>query len=245
MSMATTESSPAAMTASAGSRGRIIMVEDDQEIRESIAEYLSVVGFDVTAVGTGIKFYQALAEQSFQLAVIDIGLPDMSGLQLAEYLRNNTAIRCIILTARDAVEDRVAGYDVGADIYMVKPVDCRELAAAISCILQRSANGRDGAKAPWRLNLQNITLVTPSGSVIPLTVRESDLLRALAVVPEVVVPRPVILLALGYRDDDYSCRALESLIRRLRRKIEQVHGSSPILTRHGVGYSFSAPLIVG
>ena len=85
MSMATTESSPAAMTASAGSRGRIIMVEDDQEIRESIAEYLSVVGFDVTAVGTGIKFYQALAEQSFQLAVIDIGLPDINGDQGDRY----------------------------------------------------------------------------------------------------------------------------------------------------------------
>ena len=234
------------MTASAaGFRGQIIMVEDDQGIRESIAEYLGRVGFDVTAVGTGLKFYHAIAEQSFQLAVIDIGLPDVSGLQLAEYLRNNANIRCIILTARDAVEERVAGYDVGADIYMVKPVDCRELAAAISRTLQRGANGREGTKEPWRLNRQNATLVTPSGSVIPLTVRESEFLRTLAIVPEVVVPRPVILSALGYRDDDYSDRALDSLIRRLRRKIEQVQGSSPILTRHGVGYSFSVPLIMG
>ncbi len=221
------------------------MVEDDQEIRETIAEYLCRVGFEVTAVGTGIKFFHALAEEKFELAVIDIGLPDMNGFQLVEYLRSNTDISCIILTARDAVEDRVAGYDVGADIYMVKPVDCRELAAAISRTLQRTTKGQDEAQRTWRLNRQNVTLLTPSCKVIPLTVRELDFLYTLAATPEAVVPRQVILSALGYRDDEYSNRALESLIRRIRRKIEQVHGCSPILTRHGIGYSFSEPLLMG
>ena len=236
-----------AMTSPAtDSRGRIIMVEDNQEIRESIAEYLSRVGFDVTAVGTGLAFYHALAEQEYQLAVIDIGLPDMSGLQLAEYLRNNTDIRCIILTARNSIEDRVTGYDVGADIYMVKPVDCRELAAAISHTLLRSAaNGRNDPEGLWRLNRQTATLVPPCCSVIPLTARELDFLCILAATLGEAVPRVAILSALGYRDDDYSNRALESLIRRLRRKIELVHGNSPIRTHHGIGYSFATPLTIG
>ena len=220
------------------------MVEDDHELRESIAEYLTRVGFEVTAVDTGLKFYHALAEQSFQVAVIDIGLPDISGLQLADYIRNNTSMHCIILTARDSVEDRVAGYDAGADIYMVKPVDCRELTSAITRKIQRAAADSPAREmeVPWRLNSQNTTLVTPSCAIIPLTARELDFLHALAASTGQTIPRDTILTAMNYALDEFSRNALESLIRRLRRKIEHSFGSSPILTRHGVGYSFSAPL---
>lgn len=227
-------------------RGSIIMVEDDQALRESIAAYLSRVGFTVVAVDTGLKFYQALAAESFQVALIDIGLPDLNGLQLADYLRNNTAMRCIIMTACDAVDDRVSGYEAGADLYMVKPVECRELASAITRLLQRAtAEVRKELPAgQWRLNCQNTTLITPVQCIIHLTAREMDFLRALAIAAGQAVQRSSILLTLGYRDDEFASRALESLVRRLRRKIERAYGSSPILTRHGVGYGFSAPIIL-
>ena len=223
---------------------RIVLVEDNKALRDSVAEYLGIVGYDVTAVASGLEFYHALAEQAFGVAVIDLGLPDMDGLHLVQYIRNNTGMHCIILTARDLVDDRVAGYDSGADLYMIKPVDCRELAAALTRMVQRAATHRDDTDCTghWRLNRQNATLVTPSCAFIPLTAREMDFLLCLASTPEETVPRAAILENLGYTNDEFSNRALESLIRRLRRKIEGVFGSSPILTRHGVGYSFSAAL---
>lgn len=229
------------------SRASLILVEDDRALRESVAEYLTNAGYDVTAVDTGLKFYHALAEQqTFQVAIIDLGLPDMDGLQLSEYIRNNTAMRCIILTARDSVDDRVSGYDAGADLYMVKPVDCRELISALSRMIQRSSRESHARECvgQWRLYRQNATLVAPSDAVIPLTAREMDFLLSLAASPEETVPRTDILTGLGYTNDEFSHRALESLIRRLRRKIEHAFGSSPILTRHGIGYRFSAPLVL-
>lgn len=223
---------------------RIILVEDDRVLRNSVAEYLTIVGFNVTAVESGLTFYHALAEQSFSVAIIDLGLPDINGLQLVEYLRNNTSMRCIILTARDQIDDRVAGYDSGADLYMVKPVDCRELASALSRMVQRTSTKTDLIESPgqWRINRQNATLVTPSCVIVSLTAREMDFLLCLTESTEETVPRTTILDVLGYTNDESSNRALESLIRRLRRKIESAFGSSPILTRHGVGYSFSAAI---
>ena len=220
------------------------MVEDNRALRESIAEYLAIVGYDVTAVENGLAFYHAMAEQAFDVAIIDLGLPDINGLQLVEYVRNNTTMRCIILTARELVDDRIAGYDAGADLYMVKPVDCRELASALSRMVQRSSanSGAMERTGQWRLNRLNATLVTPSCAFVPLTGREMDFLLCLTASPEETIPRVTILTALGYANDEFSNRALESLIRRLRRKIESVFGSAPILTRHGIGYSFSAPL---
>ena len=225
---------------------RIILVEDDPLLRDSVAEYLVWTGYAVTAVENGLKFYHALAEDTFAVAVIDLGLPDIDGLQLAEYLRNNTATRCVILTARGSVDDRIVGYDVGADLYMVKPVDCRELAAALSRMVQRTAEAGTPGKidGEWRLNRQSSTLVTPTSALVALTAREMDFLLCLARSPEESVSRAAILGALGYGNDEFSNRALESLIRRLRRKIESVFGSSPILTRHAVGYFFSAPIVL-
>ena len=221
----------------------IILVEDEPDIRINLADYLTRVGFDVTAVDNGLKFYHALAEHPFAVAVIDLGLPDMDGMQLVEYLRNNSTMRCIILTARTSVDDRVSGYDSGADLYLCKPVEGRELAAALNRIMQRNSHQVSSANQ-WSLRRQQSALITSSLSVISLTAKELDFVVCLARAEGETVPRATILEALGYQNDDFSNRALESLIRRLRRKIEVVCGSSPILTRHAVGYSFAAPLIV-
>jgi len=222
---------------------KIIMVEDDAALLESVANYLTRIGYEVTAVESGLRFYHALAEQTFAAAIIDLGLPDIDGLQLSDYVRKNTTMACIILTARSSVDARIAGYDSGADLYLVKPVDCRELASALASILQRNRKesaARTGSR--WCLIRQSATLVSPTSALVSLTSREMDFMLCLAGSPEEAISRSVILDALGYGNDEFSNRALESLIRRLRRKIEAVVSSSPILTRHGVGYSFSAPL---
>ncbi len=227
-------------------RAKVIIVEDEQVLRESLSEYLSHIGFDVTAVDTGLGFYHALAEQTFHVAIIDLGLPDINGLQLAEYVRNNTTMRCLILTARNSVDDRVSGYDAGADLYMVKPVDSRELGAALSRMIQRSsADTLQTGTAGWRLNLYNATITSSaSSSIISLTSREVDFLKCLAGKPGETVNRSDILATLGYSDDEFANRALESLVRRIRRKLESVFDYAPIQTRHGIGYSFAAPITV-
>jgi len=225
------------------SRRKVILVEDDPVLRNSVADYLTRIGYEMTAVGSGLGFYHALAEQTYAAAIIDLGLPDIDGLQLSEYIRKNTTMACIILTARGTVDARIAGYDSGAALYLVKPVDSRELASALTSILQRSRKDSTAKTDPgWRLNRQSATLVTPTSAPVPLTSREMDFLLCLANCPEEAVSRTVILETLGYRNDEFSNRAIESLIRRLRRKIEAIFGNSPILTHHGVGYSFSAPL---
>lgn len=222
----------------------VILVEDEPDIRVNLADYLARVGYTVTAVDSGLAFYHALAEQPFSVAVIDLGLPDMDGLQLVEYLRNNSTMRCVILTARTSLDDRVFGYDSGADIYLCKPVDGRELAAALNRLILRGSHEPPSAANQWRLKIQQSTLISASLAVISLTSKEFDFVRYLGGTTGETMSRADILAALGYQNDEFGNRALESLIRRLRRKIEAACGTSPILTRHAVGYSFSAPLVI-
>lgn len=120
---------------------RVIIVEDDRDLRESLVEYLSLDGHDVTGVGSALEFYQALASSTFMIAVMDIGLPDQCGYVMAEFVRRNTPMGIIILTARSSIEDRVNGYRAGGDLYLVKPVDCRELSAAITSLAERQRPG--------------------------------------------------------------------------------------------------------
>ena len=223
---------------------RIILVEDDKMLRESVAEYLTLVGYDVISVDCGLKFYHTIAEQNFVAAVIDLGLPDIDGLQLAEYIRNNTTMRCIILTARGSVDERIAGYNFGADLYMVKPVDCRELSSALGRMLQRTILEHKPSHGKWSINCQRANLITPESGLLQLTTKEMSFLLSLAESSMEPVLRDTILTTLGYRTDEYANRALESLVRRLRRKIESVYGRAPILTHHGIGYSFSAQIEV-
>lgn len=229
---------------------RVIVVEDNRDLRESTVEYLKLAGHDVTGVGSCLEFYRAIAESSYAIAVVDVGLPDQCGFLLAEYMRKNTAMGIIILTARDAVEDRVRGYDAGADLYLVKPVDCRELAAAITSLAMRlgdrpPAPARAVASDSWHLDRRTWHLVPPSGPAILLTAKEMQFVECLAAKAGKPVGRDTPLAALGYRDDEYANRALDSLVRRLRRKIEEhVRMPLPIKTVHAVGYCFSGSIVI-
>ena len=134
----------------------------------------------MTAVENGLGFYHALAEHTFAAAIIYLGLPDINGLQLSNYIRKNIAMPCIILTARSSVDARIAGYDSGDDLYLVKPVDCRELASALASILQRTRKGSGVEMGSNRcINRQRATLVTPTAALVSLTSREMDFLLCL------------------------------------------------------------------
>jgi len=228
---------------------RVILVEDDGDLRDSLIEYLILAGYQVEGVGSGLEFYHHLALQPFDIAVVDLRLPDQDGVVLVEYARKNSEMGLIILTARDAVEDRVNGYEAGADIYLVKPVDGRELAAAIASLAtrRRESSIGPGSTAPlcWQLDLGGWTLTSPTGACTSLTGKELQFMEQLADCPGRPVARDTILMNLYASDDEAASRALESLVRRLRAKIAGTAGTvSPIKTFHAVGYSFAAELLV-
>ncbi|NTV03053.1 MAG: response regulator transcription factor [Chlorobiaceae bacterium] len=231
---------------------RIIVIEDDRDFRESMVEYLELAGLDVTGVSSALDFYQTLARgERFLLAVVDIGLPDQDGNVLAGYIRKNTDMRIVMLTAQSSLESKVTAYRSGADLYLVKPIDFAELTASISSILSRIDPASPAPPAPhtaegkaWVLHRSDATLSTPEGERISLTSKEFDLLELLAGKPGTLIERSELLRSLDYENDDLGNRALDALVHRLRRKKEELDQRIPIKTLHGAGYCFSAPFVI-
>jgi two-component system, OmpR family, response regulator len=232
---------------------KVIIVEDDNDLRDSINEFLTLSGYQVTAVGTGRAFYRALDQENFAVAVIDIGLPDQSGLVLAEYLRTNSATGVIILTARDTAEDQLRGYDAGADLYLTKPVASKVLASAIARLSER-VGGKTActgivsptpSAAAWILCRDKWVLLSPESQIIQLTSREFFFLEQLALSADHQVSRDLLASRLYQQQDDYNSRALDALVRRLRNKLARLAlQSNPIKNLYGVGYCFSETIIL-
>ncbi len=233
----------------------IIIVEDDKPLLNSVVKYLTLDGYQVTGVSTAHEFYQLMFAKPYAVAILDVGLPDQSGLVLAEYVRKNTDMRIIMFTARVTIEDQLAGHQAGADIYLIKPVDFRQLSASIATLLSRlapqsipplfaSATLESTSSLPWRLISSKWILQTPTGQSIALTTKEFDFINLLVINPNAVVTRPELLARLGYLNNESGNHSLQSLINRLRHKIESHSILSPIKTSHAVGYIFLADIIV-
>lgn len=229
---------------------RVIIVEDEPDLCDSLVEFLNISGLEASGVNSGLEFYKAVARTQFHVAVIDVGLPDEDGCALAEFVRRNFAMGIIILTARGAAEDRLRGYEAGADVYMVKPIDCRELVSAIRNLSLRLAIPDKESPAPpdsssWRLNTKSWNLFSPNNANITLTAKEMQFIASLAKASGEMIRRQQLLAELGYSDDEYANRALDSLVRRLRRKIEAITGlHPPIKTAYTGGYSFAEPIVL-
>ena len=237
------------MHTSATSKGRVVIVEDSLDLKESIVKYLRNKGIEAVGVGSAMEFYHEVATGRYSLAIVDLALPDQDGIVLSQYLRSNTSMRIIILTSRSSAEDRISGYDAGADIYMVKPVDFRELLASVTNLLCRvdelaqphgdaeSAEANEG----WRLDKRNWALVTPDGVRFRLTSKEYLFIECIASEKLSIVQRRTVLTTLGYEHSEYGNRALESLVYRLRKKLSPML-DLPIKTVSGTGYSLTSPL---
>lgn len=179
-------------------RVSVVLVEDDQSLRDSLVEYLSLKGLDVKATGTAAGFYQLLEQSRFQVAVIDLGLPDASGQELVNYARQNSVMSLIVITANDGLNSRVSCYSSGADLFMGKPVQGQELAAAILSLAERqkarlSLDAQEEQATGWRLNSKSWSLITPQKEEIECTVKEYRLLALLAETPSEPVKRPRLL----------------------------------------------------
>jgi DNA-binding response OmpR family regulator len=234
---------------------RVILVEDYDELRETTADYLRIAGFDVTAVGSGLEFYEKIARQEYAVALIDLGLPDQSGEVLVDYVRRNTASAIIVVSGRKSSEARIKCYEIGADLFLGKPVDYCELFAAVKSLVNRTKVATAGPArlagpagpadaAIWQLLEKPRELVAPDGVAIILTASEYNLLRWLAE-GVLAASRDKLLAKLHESGNSSTIRALESLVRRTRKKIMDRTGHhAPILTHYGTGYAFAAKLVV-
>lgn len=213
---------------------RLLLVEDDKALGEGLRLGLRQEGYTVDWLEDGASALHALLSEDFDLLVLDLGLPRMSGLQvLRELRRSGSALPVLILTARDATEGRIAGLDAGADDYLVKPFDLDELKARLRALLRRSAG-----RAELRIEHAGVSLdpssqqVSYQGKPVPMTPKEYLLLHELLSQPGKVLTRERLAQLLYGWDEEAESNTLEVHIHHLRKKLF----SSLIRTVRGVGY---------
>lgn len=218
----------------------ILIVDDDQELSEMLKEFLAPDHFDLTACLSGEEGLQALQEEDFKLLILDIMLPGMSGIDLLKQVRQFSDIPIIMLTARGDDIDRILGLEFGADDYLSKPFNPRELLARIKAIMRRSKSGanRDDRISVGSIELDARSRRVSSGSAqIHLTGTEFELLRCLAESPgEIVTKERLSRQALGRRHMPYD-RSIDTHVSNIRRKLTDAGVANPsIQSRRGVGY---------
>jgi len=216
---------------------RVLVIEDDADLRVELVDYLQFSGFDVHGVGTVADMMARLATDPWQVLVLDLGLPDGDGLSAARQVRQTQGLTMgiVILTARGQVDDRIAGLQSGADAYLVKPADVRELRATIEQLVKRLDKPLPG----WHLDANLSRLIAPDGQAVALTGAEFLLLEQLMEVPGRQLGREQLNLVLPPGGDPNGTRRLDSLLSRLRSKVEQETGLAlPLRTFRNQGYMF-------
>jgi len=239
---------PASNSGAVGTQGtpRILVVDDDPQIRQLIVRYLIENGFRASGARDGREMREAVAGADVDLLVLDLMLPGTSGLELCRELRQQSAIPIIMLTAKGSETDRIVGLELGADDYLPKPFNPRELLARIKAVLRRRFNSSSLAApssgklefARWILDVTRRELVSPAGALVELSTGEYDLLLALVENPQRVLSRERLLDLARNRAAGSFDRSIDVQISRLRRKIEGDSGPQIIKTIRGVGYMF-------
>lgn len=224
----------------------LLVVDDDPEIRELTEAYLSQQGFDVACVATGEAMDAYLQEHNVDLIILDLMLPGEHGLSIARRLKNESNVPVVIVSAQGDDIDRIVGLEVGADDYLAKPFNPRELLARIRAVLRRarSGGGNDGASqskihfGKFALDMSSHQLST-ADTLVPLTSGEFDLLAILVTHPNKVLDRDRILDLLTGAERSPFDRSIDVRVTRLRGKIES-DPSVPVFikTIWGKGYMF-------
>jgi len=217
---------------------RILIVDDDPHIRNVLCIALRQAGMDVEEAGDGAEGLSKGGKDRFDLIVLDIGLPEMDGLEVCRKLRAVSQTPILFLTARDEEIDRILGFELGGDDYVTKPFSPRELVARIKAILKRSQGTRQDV-----IKLSHGALVLdPSrhvcevaGQTVTLTAREMGILSHLMVRPDQVIARPALTDAVYGTNIHISDRTLDSHLRNLRAKLGRAGCDDAIETVHGVG----------
>lgn len=241
----------------------ILVVDDDDALRALLIDYLTGNGLLVTGVGTAAEAVKAVANNTYSLVLLDLGLPDGDGIDLARRWRAEHPMSIICLTGRLEEADRVMGLELGADDYITKPFSLREVLARIRAVTRRASHAApQAAAAPahssvqvpvtrgkhprayrfakWSLNLNSRKLLAPDGKAVPLTNAEFNMLTVFLATPGRIISREQLLERTRAFDDIYD-RAIDVQILRLRRKLEADAKNPTLLcTERGVGYFLNA-----
>ena len=220
----------------------VLVVEDEQQIAQIATDYLQHAGFAVVSTGDGLDALTLARERRPDLVVLDLGLRRLDGLEVARRLRREGNVPIIMLTARVAEADRLAGLEIGADDYITKPFSPRELVARVRAVLRRvdTASGEDILRrADLTIDPSRMT-VSRAGGSIDLTTTEFQLLTTLARQPGRIFTRSQLLDAVRGSEIDSFERAIDAHIKNIRRKLE-ADPRSPryVLTVYGIGYKFA------
>ena len=223
---------------------KILIVEDEQAIADNIQYALETEGFNTQCLSSGMPVIQLLAEESFDLMILDIGLPDISGLELCKEVRKKHKLPIIFLTARSAEIDRVVGLEIGADDYVVKPFSPRELCARVKAILRRTQTTTAGDPSPpaFQVN-ESKRQISYFGSPVDLSRYEYNLLMAFIQRPGHVFSRDQ-LMDLAWDEPEASMdRTVDAHIKNIRAKLKSIAPDiDPIITHRGVGYALKEHL---
>ena len=227
---------------------RLLLVDDEAALREPLAEYLTRQGFSVTQAASAAQARSLIKAELPELVLLDIMMPGEDGLSLCRHLADAHAIPTILLTAKGEATDRIVGLEIGADDYVVKPFEPRELVARIRSVLRRSAKG--GAVPAedelfeferWQLDPLKRRLTDPEGAVVSISSVEFRLLLAFLEHPRQVLDRDRLLDMVQGREAHLFDRAVDNQVSRLRRKIEaDPRNPTMIQTVWGGGYMLAA-----
>lgn len=224
---------------------RILIIDDDEKLAAPLAEYFSRFDLDLVSAVTPSAGQGLLATEDFDLVILDVMLPEKDGFELCRDIRKSSDIPVVMLTARGEVTDRVVGLEIGADDYLPKPFEPRELVARIQNILRRRTPTRDNAKeddaTDGLLVFENLIIdlhrrnVSVNGKTVDLTSMEFQLLALLATSPGRDYSRDEILNELKGTETELFSRSVDIMISRLRQKLKP---TEPIKTVWGAGYAF-------
>lgn len=237
---------------------RILVVDDHRKIREPLAVYLRRHAFEVRTTEDAAGMWQLLKTQPFDVVILDVLLPDGDGFELCHQLHRQSNIPVILLTARDTAADRVRGLDLGADDYLTKPFEPRELVARINSVLRRRGTGlraavaapeplaaRDYHFAGWHFSASRGLLTRLDAAEVRLSTVEGRLLQVFLDHPNALLPRERLIELTAAPDSDVSDRTIDRQVSRLRRKLA-VDGATAELLRTvwGSGYRLAAEVTV-
>ena len=226
----------------------ILLVDDEISLREPLAEYLVGQGFDVVEADSAAAARSRLLDTRPDIALVDIMMPGEDGLSLTRHLIESQHVPVILLTAKGEAMDRIVGLEIGADDYVSKPFEPRELVARIRSVLRRASRPAAPPEEDahyefegWRLDPLKRRLTDPEGTLVPISTAEFRLLRAFLDHPRSVLDRDRLLDMVQGREAHLFDRAVDNQVSRLRRKIE-ADSKVPhfILTVRGGGYRFGA-----
>ena len=228
----------------------VFVVDDEPAAREMVGDYLKMHGYRVTLCDGGASLRKCLRQGDPDLIVLDLNMPEEDGLSIVRDLKSRSSVPVIMLTATASPIDRVVGLELGADDYIAKPCELRELVARVRSVLRRSAAAASGAGGPPRtepvrfgtkwLDFEARVLRDEGGIEHPLTTSEFNLLKAFAEHPRRVLTRERLLDLANARDPDAFDRAIDVRITRIRKKVEPDPNRPRIIkTVRGAGYVFS------